>query len=325
MRLPVKNYLSFLLLALLPIISFAQLLDSFKAHTTYLASDELKGRGIGSVEIRIAAEYIAEQFKQIGLQPQAHGSYYQWFHVPNYTKKEANVIGVIPAAQPTDRSMVFTAHYDALGTSASNEQQDTIYNGAQDNAVGVAALIELARLFKQGEAPRQNLVFIATAAEEIGTHGSRFYVENPMFLRDEITLCLNIDGFNVSGPREDYFVMPRQGVDFIDKIHSVGTALGWVYNPPDWIDGMNTNFDTAPFLATGIPAFTLWTGSRLKGGGQAPPIPFGKIHSPKDEINEHWNWDGVEAHLRLYKRIADYFLERPDGIKVTDPQLFARE
>lgn len=325
MQYSVKKYLPIFVLALIPLLSFTQLLEDFKAHTTYLASDALKGRGTGSEEIKLAAAYIAEQFRQIGLQPQADGSYYQWFHVPGYTEKEANVIGIIPAAQPTDRSMVFTAHYDALGTSASNGQQDTIHNGAQDNAVGVAALIELAKLFAQGKRPRQHLIFIATAAEETGTHGSHFYVENPVFPGDGITLCLNIDGFNVSGPREDYFVMPRQGIDFIDEIQSVATTMGWIYNPPNWIDGMNVNFDTASFLAKGIPAFTLWTGSQLIGGGQAEPIPFGRIHSPEDEINEHWSWDGVEAHLRLYKRIADYFLERPDGIKVTDPQLFTPE
>ncbi|MEK6152450.1 M20/M25/M40 family metallo-hydrolase [Flavobacteriaceae bacterium 3-367] len=325
MHYAVKKCLPLLVLALIPSLSFAQWLDDFKAHTAYLASDALKGRGTGSAEIKLAAAYIAEQFRQIGLQPQADGSYYQWFHVPDYTEKEANVIGIIPAAQPTDRSMVFTAHYDALGTSESGGEEDGIYNGARDNAVGVAALMELARQFMEGEGPRQHLVFIATAAEEIGTHGSRFYVENPVFPRDEITLCINIDGFNISGPRADYFVMPRQGVDFLDEIQSVAATLGWVYNPPDWIDGMNTNFDTASFLAKGIPAFTLWTGAQLIGGGQAEPIPFGRIHSPEDEINEHWNWEGVEAHLRLYKRIADYFLERPNGITVTDPQLFVHE
>ena len=92
---------------------------------------------------------------------------------------------------------------------------------------------------------------------------------------DDITICLNIDGFNISGPREDYFVMPRQGIDFLDEIQSVAAGLGWVYDSPDRVDGMNTSFDTAAFLRKGIPAFTLWTGSRLKGSASrsvTPPV-----------------------------------------------------
>ncbi len=319
-----KRCLSLFLLASTPFMSHAQLVDRFKSHTSYLASDELKGRGTGSEGIKRAAEYVEMKFKSIGLDPGVDGSYYQPFHIAGYSESEANIIGVIRAAVPTDRSLVFTAHYDALGATISNGEGDTIHNGAQDNAVGVAALIEMARLFMHGEPPLQNLVFVATAGEEVGQYGSLFYVENPVFPLTEITICLNFDGFNVTGPREDYFVMPRQGVDFIDEIRSIARSTGWVYDPPEWIDGMDTNFDTASFLAKGVPALTLWTGTRMIGGKKAGPIPFGSIHTPDDEINPYWNWEGVEAHLKLYKRIADFFLEHPEGITVTDPERFVR-
>ncbi|MBN4080770.1 M20/M25/M40 family metallo-hydrolase [Caldithrix abyssi] len=317
-----KQILAVTLMYALPLCSRAQVVDNFKAHTEYLASDELGGRGTGSKHIRLAAEYIAGQFKSIGLQPIADQSYYQQLPIPGQSELAANVIGIIPAVSATNRSLVFTAHYDAYGIREIEGQEDTIYNGARDNAIGVAAIIEIARIFKTEKAPAQNLVFVATAAEESGMHGSRYYVEHPIYPLQKITICLNVDGFNVSGQREDYYVMPHQGVDFVDEIESISASMGWSDVSRDKGDYMNKVFDTASFLAKGIPAFTLWTGDRLKGGKTAAPIEFGKIHTPDDEVNKNWNWDGVEDHIALYKAIADYFLNHPDGISVTDPTLF---
>ena len=317
-----NQILAVVLMCVLPLSSRAQVVDNFKTHTEYLASDELRGRGTGSKEIRLAAEYIAGQFKSIGLQPMADQSYFQQFPIPGQSEMEANVIGIIPAASATNRSLVFTAHYDGYGVREIEGQEDIIYNGARDNAIGVAALIEIARIFKTEKAAAQNLVFVATAAEESGKHGSRYYIEHPVYPLQEITICLNIDGFNVSGSREDYYVMPRQGVDFVDEIETIAASMGWFHVSPDKVDHMNRSFDTVLFLAKGIPAFTLWTGDRLKGGKTAPPIDFGRIHTPDEEVNKNWNWEGVEDHIALYKAIADYFLNHPDNISVTDLTLF---
>lgn len=313
------------IILLFPHTLHAQSVDAFKKHVEYLASDALEGRGTGSAGIQRAAAYIAGQFNTIGLKAIDGESYFQHFAVPELSERESNVIGILPASQPTSSSILFTAHYDAYGIRKTEGEADTIYNGAQDNAVGVAALIEVARAFKKGTVPNYNLVFIATAAEEVGLYGSLHYVQHPVFPLEEVVLCLNLDGFNVSGEREDYFVMPRQGVDFIDEIESVASPLGWHYAPPDWVDGMNTSFDTAAFLVEGIPAFTLWTGNRLKGGERAPRLQFGRIHSPDDEINEYWNWDGVADHLALYQAIAEYFLNNETPISVTDRSLFERK
>ena len=136
---------------------------------------------------------------------------------------------------------------------------------------------------------------------------------------------LNIDGFNVAGPTDSYFVMPRQGVDFIDEIESLARSLGWTYDPQDWVDGMNTSFDTAPFLEKGIPACTIWASDPKNEAQKATWVPasrFGGIHSPDDEVSELWNWDGVEAHLRLYKALAEYFLDSSPNVSVTEPELF---
>jgi len=314
-----------LTLIMLTLSMQAQLKERIKSHTAYLSSDELEGRGQGSKGIELAAAYIAKQFKNNGLKPHNGNSFYQKFSVPESIGLETNIIGYLDAAEPSDKSIVFTAHYDAYGIRKEPGQQDSIYNGARDNAVGVSALIELARTFANEKTPRHNIVFVATAAEEFGRHGSKYYVNNPLLPSNEIIICLNIDGLNVSGIRTDYFILPRQGIDFIDKVESILRPSGWHYNSPNWVDGLNKNFDTASFLSNGIPAVTIWVGDRLKDGSFAKPLPFGPIHTPDDEINKYWNWNGVEEHLQLYKTIADYFLENPNGIRVTNPKLFTED
>lgn len=306
----------------LPFVLLSQSRDQVKRHTEYLASDQLEGRGTGSKGSRLAAEYIAEQFKEIGLLDIHGESYFQEFPVSDKKEMEANVVGLIEAALPSKRSIVFTAHYDAYGIRRSEGEADSIYNGARDNAVGVGALIEIARMYAEEDPPEHNLIFVATAAEEFGLYGSKFYVENPRYPSDEIIINLNIDGFNVSGPREDFFAFPRQGIDYLDKIKKVLKPLGWYHTNESWVDDLNKSFDTASFLGKGIPAITIWTGNRLKGGEMAKPLAFGAIHSPEDEVTDLWNWEGVEDHLLLYKTLADYFLEHPDGINVIEPNLF---
>jgi len=296
--------------------------EAVKNHTTYLSTDMLGGRGSGSVGSHLAAAYIARQFKVIGLEPMENDSYYQVFPNPTTTVSETNIVGFIRAAKPSKKSIVFTAHYDGYGIRPAEGKTDFIYNAAQDNAVGVAALIEMARIYANAPPPEHNLVFVATGAEEFGLFGSEYYVGHPMFPSEELIICLNIDGFNISGPREDYYIFPRQGIDYLDKINNVLGPKGWHYNSPDWVDGLNKSFDTASFLSKGIPALTLWMGNRLKGGGEAAPLKFGAIHSPEDEINDNWSWEGVEGHLMIYKTIADHLLLNPGTLRVTDPSLF---
>lgn len=307
---------------LVPLNISAQVLADFKKNTIYLSSDALEGRGNGSQGIRKAAVYISEKFKEIGLEPIKEESYLQEFEYPGQVELESNVVGIIRAAEITDKSIVFTAHYDGYGIRKTEGTQDSIYNGARDNAVGVAALVELARMYSKEQPPKVNLVFIATAAEEFGKHGSNYYLENPVFKLEDIIMCLNIDGFNVSGKRINFFVMPRQGVDFMDDVVILAQRLGWMYDPPNWVDSMNTNFDTASFLKRGVPAMTLWIGDRLLGGDMAPRLNFGDIHSPLDEINEEWDWSGVIDHLELYKGVGDYFMNSEIKISVSNSELF---
>ncbi len=319
------------------ILSFSQIctsqdIEALKANTAYLASDELGGRGPGSEGIRKAAEHIAEQFRKVGLKPFNADGYFQTFEIPGQKQPESNVIGYLPAGKKTSRSVVFTAHYDGYGIREVEGTDDKIHNAAIDNAAGAAALIEMARIFAGRERPSQNLVFIATAAEELGARdtdskltGAEYYAENPLFELSGISIVLNIDGINASGPAADFFVMPRQGIDFLGEILEAAKPFPIKYDPPDWIDGMNKGFDTAAFLSRGIPAVTIWSGFRRRPEAKGPVPRFGRVHSPDDELNETWNWDGTAEYLRLYEAIADHFLKNVKKAGVSDRDLFKRD
>ncbi|WP_185969325.1 M28 family peptidase [Aliiglaciecola sp. M165] len=288
-----------------------------------MSSDELKGRGSGSNGILEAARYIEKQFKQIGLKPYSQQTYLQPVAIADPELRENNVIGWLQAAEETSRSLVFMALYDGLGVrTGGSEGDDVIFNGARDNATGVAALIELARRLAQRPTINHNIVFIATTLEEVNFGGSRQYVDSPLFPLHDISLVLNIDGFNVSGPRSDFFVMPRKGINMLNDIKRVALNLDWQYSPQEWVDVMNQRFDSAVMLSHGVPAITIWTGNTLKNGQPAPSVALGDIHSVEDEINEFWNWEGVDAHLSLYLAVANFYLEHPGTAKVTKPELF---
>ncbi|REJ76156.1 MAG: hypothetical protein DWQ47_11100 [Acidobacteria bacterium] len=327
-----KQFSALIAILFLSLSTAAQDIEALKANIIYLSSDELGGRGPGSEGARKAADYIAEQFKKVGLKPFRGDSYFQPFDMPNQDVPERNVIGYIPAKEKTDRSIVFTAHYDGYGIVESVEGDDKIHNAAQDNAAGVAGMIEMARIYSQKKSPTQNLVFIATAAEEGGARtpraemtGADFYALNPLFPLSGITINLNIDGFNNLGPAADYWVMPRQGVDFVDELRAALKPFPMNYAPPDWIDGMNKSFDTQAFLSRGVPAVTIWTGFELREGAGGKVPRFGRIHAPDDEYNDTWRFDAAEEFLRMYEAVADRYLESGKRGKVTDLSLFKEE
>lgn len=332
LKLILNAMLAALAVFLLASGAFPQDIEALKANIIYLSSDELGGRGPGSEGAKKAAEHIAKEFRKLGLTPYKGDSYFQPFEMPNQKTPELNVIGYIPAKKKTDRSIVFTAHYDGYGIRDSAEGDDKIYNAAQDNAAGVAALIEMARIYAAKGKQSQNMVFVATAAEEGGARepsvdltGADFYALNPLFPLSAITINLNIDGFNNLGPTADFWVMPRQGIDFIDELLSAMKPFPMKYDPPDWIDGMNTSFDTRAFLSRGVPATTIWTGFKLREGAGGDVPKFGRVHAPDDEYNDTWRFDGAEEHLRMYEAVADRFLKSGKRGKVTDISLFEEE
>jgi aminopeptidase N len=148
----------------------------------YLSGKDLRGRGPGTPELDKAAAFIAARFEAVGLIPGGSGgSWYQEWTDPETTVRMRNVVGVLPGRDPerAGQSVIIGAHYDHLGmTGASKEHEGTIHPGADDNASGVAVLLEMASRLALVANMERPVVFVAFTGEEAGRKGSRYYVRN---------------------------------------------------------------------------------------------------------------------------------------------------
>ena len=154
--------------------------QNIRAELGFLASDAMQGRGSGTGYERIAAEYIGSQFRQFGLEPggdtdkAGKKSFVQ--HVVLQTRETWNVIGVLKGSQPGEVIML-SAHLDHLGVRDSLPD-DKIFNGADDDASGCVAVMELARVLAAGKKPRRTIYFVCFGSEERGGQGSRYFIQN---------------------------------------------------------------------------------------------------------------------------------------------------
>jgi hypothetical protein len=180
------------------------------ADLTYLAADAREGRGVGTRGLEEAGTYLAAAFRTIGLAPGAPGnSYFQPFtiapdapiaiHSDAGGKSIRNVIGVLRGRSPARRGevLVIGAHYDHLGYGGFNamdapDSTGKVHNGADDNASGTTALLEVARQLVHRRLDR-TVVFIAFSGEELGDLGSDYYVKHATVPVDSILTMLNMD------------------------------------------------------------------------------------------------------------------------------------
>ncbi|PZX58080.1 M28 family peptidase [Algoriphagus chordae] len=178
-----------------------------KDDVIFLAADNLAGRAIGTEGEQKAAEYLAAEFKEIGLEPKGTEEYFQPFTVskPTNPHEEAvigtdgegvtgrNVIGYLD--NKSENTIVIGAHFDHLGMGSEgslHRGEAAIHNGADDNASGTAALVALARLLKHEER-KSNILFIAFSGEENGLWGSNYYVKNPTIDLTKVNYMINMD------------------------------------------------------------------------------------------------------------------------------------
>lgn len=174
------------------------------SHITVLAADSLEGRGTGTVGETKAANYIADWFGRAGLEAKGgNGSFFapfgvvvQFEGVPHQVTAR-NVVGFLD--NQAEQTIVIGAHYDHLGKgyqagSLTPDSQNVIHNGADDNASGVAGLIELARHFADNKVKEKyNFLFIAFSGEELGLLGSKFFVDHPTIPMESVAMMVNMD------------------------------------------------------------------------------------------------------------------------------------
>lgn len=165
-----------------------RLADAIHAEISFLASDALQGRGSGTHDELVAAVYLASQLRQMGIAPMGdNGGYIQnvsgEFNFFRQGKKQwntRNVIGVIPGRDPSrkDQVILLTAHMDHLGIGRPVNGDD-IYNGADDDASGCIAVLQLAHALSSGKPPRRTVIFAFFGSEETGGQGDQYFLEHP--------------------------------------------------------------------------------------------------------------------------------------------------
>ena len=212
-----------ILLLFLPSVLFAQenikfsetiTVQDLEKHLIILASDSLEGRETGKKGQKMAADYIMNHFKNIGVLPYKKNTYYQKFRVKNgrhmckcddcdvdFLKKilksnkwikGENVLAYIEGTDLKDELISITAHYDHLG-----KHEEKTFNGADDDGRGTVAAMEIAEAFmlakKEGNGPRRSILVMCVSGEEKGLLGSKDYTDNPIYPLENTVANLNID------------------------------------------------------------------------------------------------------------------------------------
>jgi Zn-dependent M28 family amino/carboxypeptidase len=215
----------------------------------------------------------------------------------------ANVLGLIPGSDPEldDEVVIYTAHHDHLGIGTPNEDGDTIYNGAMDNATGVAQVMAIAKAIKAlPEPPRRSVLINLVGAEEQGLLGSEYYAANPTFPPGKIAANLNYDGGNIWGHTHDVTFVGL-GKSTIDEIATlIASEQGRVVKPDQFADkGYFYRSDQFSFAKIGVPAMYLDTGTdfvdRPPEWGREQQNHYTEVnyHQPTDEYDPSWNLDGM--------------------------------
>lgn len=224
------------------------------AHINKLASDSYQGRLSGSAGARAAADYISAKFSQLGLKPWTAaglGSFKQPFAVAGVSSE--NIIGVLPGKNP-GAFIILGAHYDHLGVDASG----AVYNGADDNAAGVAALLEAAEILDNlGLTPQKNIIFCAFSGEEQGQLGATALGQRltEAGLAASVEM-INIDGIGATGG--NYFGIWDEGSTAAAPIVNALKEAGLLLGVPVREEGTDIGSDAQPFdWKFGIPAVTV--------------------------------------------------------------------
>ena len=183
-------------------------------------------------------------------------------------QQSPNVIGYIPGSGNTDESVIYLGHWDHLGYGAPING-DSIINGATDNAVAIAWMLEMARCFNAlKEKPRRNIVFLSPTCEETGFLGTKYYVEHPLFPIDKIAAVINLDVFPLWGENNDVTITGYGNSELDDTLAELAKKYNrYIMPDPDAYNGMFYRSDHFPFVQKGIPAMFAkgWNDNRKQG------------------------------------------------------------
>lgn len=224
-----------------------------------------------------------------------------------------NVVGVIPGTTKPDEYVLYTAHWDHLGKKTGEKAgkegqdfyEDDIFNGAVDNATGVAALLEIAEAMK-AETLDRSALFVSVTLEESGLLGSAFYAEQPTVPLNKIVAGINIDGALPIGRTKDMVVVGYGASELEDRLKALLAATGREIKPdPRPEAGSFYRSDHISFAKKGVPMLYADGGDdKLEGGiaaGKAAAAAYTaeRYHKPMDEYSDSWDLSGTEENVKV--------------------------
>jgi Zn-dependent M28 family amino/carboxypeptidase len=224
-----------------------------------------------------------------------------------------NVIAKLPGSDPVlkDEYVVYSAHWDHLGVGAP-VNGDTIYNGALDNASGVATVLEIAKALKQARPqPKRSVLFLMVTAEEKGLLGSEYYSLNPLYPLAKTVANINIDGVNQWGRTKDISVVGLGASELDDYLLQAAQEQGRTLTPdPEPEKGFYYRSDHFNFAKQGVPALDPDSGVDYIGKsadwGKAKRDEYTEkdYHAPSDQVKPDWDLSGAVEDAQLLMAVG---------------------
>lgn len=279
---------------------------NLQKHIQYLSADKMVGRETGKEGSLKAADYVEKYFKKYGLTPKGEDGYRQSFEAKVTKVKIAdslrisdNIIGFLDNGAAY--TIVIGAHYDHLGTAEIGGSRDSlgvgkIHNGADDNASGVAGLLELARHYTSNDATEPfNFLFIGFGAEELGLIGSKYFTNNPTLPLADIHWMLNMDMIGRYQEQNGGLAIIGHGTSsaFPKIFEGVESSIKFFTSK----DG-NGGSDQTSFYKKDIPVLFFHTGGH------------DDYHKPSDD-EFRIDYQAMEAILNLGIEVIDNSMEQP--------------
>jgi len=228
-----------------------------------------------------------------------------------------NVAGILPGSDPSvaAETVVLSAHLDHVGVGAPNAKGDTIYNGAMDNAVGIASLIEEAKRFKAaGKAPKRSILFLAVTAEEKGLVGSDYFANNPTIEKARIVADVNLDMPIITYKFTDVIAFGAARSTLGDIVKRAAAQAGASVSPDPMPEmALFVRSDHYRCVQQGVPSVFLWPGTSGPGKAAVDAFFANNYHKPSDEVVQGppIDWESGERFINVNYQIARDIADAP--------------
>jgi len=210
-----------------------------------------------------------------------------------------NVAGIIPGKK-REEYIIYIAHTDHLGIGTPVEG-DSIYNGAVDNGIGCASILEIGRAFSNlPERPERSIVFLAVTAEEIGFYGAEYYTKKPVFPLEKTLAVINIDGPIPMPEMKNFVFFGEERSTLGQLLNEIAKDNGMTVTPDPYPEeGFYTRSDHYRFAQAGVPGGMLDTGTEVVGKDEGWSVKHVNdwlqtlYHKPNDEYSDDWDMEAI--------------------------------